>query len=126
MNFILHKSVINKQSLIEITGSKSESNRLLLLQSLNPELNLENVSNSDDSCLMTNALSSTSNVFDIHHAGTAMRFLTAYFSIQEGREVTLTGSKRMKERPIKILVAALQELGAEISYVENVIIHRII
>lgn len=120
MNITLHKSqIVNRKSEITITGSKSESNRLLLLQALYPEFKLENVSNSDDSNLMTNALSSESEVVDIHHAGTAMRFLTAYFSIQEGRETVLTGSKRMKERPIKILVEALQELGAEISYQEN-------
>ncbi|PWH84353.1 3-phosphoshikimate 1-carboxyvinyltransferase [Algibacter marinivivus] len=119
MHFTLQKSKIAKQSSVEITGSKSESNRLLLLQALYPEFKLENVSNSDDSNLMTNALSSQSEVIDIHHAGTAMRFLTAYFSIQEGRDTILTGSKRMKERPIKILVEALQELGADISYEEN-------
>jgi len=120
MNITLHKSQIqNRKSQITITGSKSESNRLLLLQALYPEFKLENVSNSDDSNLMTTALISKAEVVDIHHAGTAMRFLTAYFSIQEGRETVLTGSKRMKERPIKILVEALQELGAEISYEEN-------
>lgn len=120
MNITLHKSKLeNQKSAVTITGSKSESNRLLLLQALYPEFKVENVSNSDDSNLMTNALSSNSDVVDIHHAGTAMRFLTAYFSIQEGRTVTLTGSKRMTERPIKILVEALQDLGAEISYVDN-------
>ena len=120
MNITLHKSEIaNRKSEITITGSKSESNRLLLLQALYPEFKLDNVSNSDDSNLMDNALSSKSEIIDIHHAGTAMRFLTAYFSIQEGRETVLTGSKRMKERPIKILVEALQELGAEITYEEN-------
>ncbi len=120
MNITLHKSKItNRQSEVTITGSKSESNRLLLLQALYPEFKLENVSNSDDSNLMTNALSSEEKIVDIHHAGTAMRFLTAYFSIQEGRETILTGSKRMKERPIKILVEALKALGAEISYEEN-------
>ncbi|WP_242202675.1 3-phosphoshikimate 1-carboxyvinyltransferase [Aestuariivivens insulae] len=120
MDITLHQSKIeNRKSEITITGSKSESNRLLLLQALYPELKLENVSNSDDSNLMAKALSSMSDVVDIHHAGTAMRFLTAYFSVQEGREVTLTGSKRMKERPIEILVEALRELGADIAYVEN-------
>lgn len=119
MKITLHKSKIAKQSSIQITGSKSESNRLLLLQALYPEIDLKNVSNSDDSQLMTKALSSSSDVIDIHHAGTAMRFLTAFFAVQEGREVTLTGSKRMKERPIKILVDALKDLGADISYVEN-------
>jgi len=120
MNITLHKSKLeNQKSAVTITGSKSESNRLLLLQALYPEFVVDNVSNSDDSNLMTNALRSESNVVDIHHAGTAMRFLTAYFSIQEGRTVKLTGSQRMTERPIKILVEALRELGAEISYVDN-------
>ncbi len=119
MHTTLLKSKITKQSTIKITGSKSESNRLLLLQALYPEIKLVNISNSDDSNLMKNALSTSSDVVDIHHAGTAMRFLTAFFAVQEGREVTLTGSKRMKERPIKILVEALQELGADISYAEN-------
>ncbi|ALJ04935.1 3-phosphoshikimate 1-carboxyvinyltransferase [Pseudalgibacter alginicilyticus] len=119
MQIILQKSKIAKQSSIEITGSKSESNRLLLLKALYPEFKLENVSISDDSSVMTRALETSSNLVNIHHAGTAMRFLTAYFSIQEGRTVELTGSKRMKERPIQILVEALQELGADITYTEN-------
>ncbi|MBJ6366572.1 3-phosphoshikimate 1-carboxyvinyltransferase [Snuella sedimenti] len=115
----LQKSQTDKQTAVQITGSKSESNRLLLLKALYPELELDNISNSDDSNLMTKALVSTSDVIDIHHAGTAMRFLTAFFAVQDGREVVLTGSKRMKERPIKILVEALQHLGADIQYVEN-------
>lgn len=119
MNITLQHSVLKEKSAVEITGSKSESNRLLLLQALFPEFDLKNVSNSDDSNLMTKALASNAKVVDIHHAGTAMRFLTAYFSVQEGRETILTGSKRMKERPIKILVEALQTLGADISYEEN-------
>ena len=104
---------------LNISGSKSETNRLLLLQALFPNIQLENTSNSDDSEVMTKALNSADEVLDIHHAGTAMRFLTAYFSIQEGREVVLTGSQRMQERPIKILVDALRQLGAEISYEKN-------
>ncbi len=119
MNITLLHSKIQEKSTIKITGSKSESNRLLLLQALFPEFTLENVSNSDDSNLMTNALASKAEVVDIHHAGTAMRFLTAYFSVQEGRTTVLTGSKRMKERPIKILVDALRTLGANISYEAN-------
>ena len=66
------------------------------------------MSNSDDSLLMQKALASKDKIVDIHHAGTAMRFLTAYFSIKEGRETILTGSSRMKERPIEILVDALK------------------
>ncbi len=119
MNITLQQSEIHKAASIEITGSKSESNRLLLLQALFPEFDLKNVSNSDDSNLMTKALASKETIVDIHHAGTAMRFLTAYFSVQEGRETILTGSKRMKERPIKILVDALRVLGAEITYEAN-------
>lgn len=120
MNIQILKSLIaNRQSSITITGSKSESNRLLLLQALYPNISIENLSNSDDSVLMQKALSSEDEIIDIHHAGTAMRFLTAYFSIQEGRQITLTGSTRMKERPIGILVEALKQLGADIQYVEN-------
>ncbi len=101
---------------IAITGSKSESNRLLILQALFPKIIIKNISNSDDSKITENALKSTDSIIDIHHAGTAMRFLTAYFSTQPGREIILTGSQRMQERPIKILVNALKDLGAEISY----------
>ncbi len=120
MHLKINKSTISSGKLaIEITGSKSESNRLLLLQALYPNIKIENLSNSDDSVLMQKALKSDSEIIDIHHAGTAMRFLTAFFSTQEGRKIELTGSKRMKERPIKILVDALNQLGAEISYKEN-------
>ncbi|WP_299763563.1 3-phosphoshikimate 1-carboxyvinyltransferase [uncultured Dokdonia sp.] len=104
---------------IEITGSKSETNRLLLLQALFKGLAIENLSNSDDGMLMQKALQSDSEVIDIHHAGTAMRFLTAYFAIQKGRKTLLTGSTRMQERPIGILVDALRSLGAQITYQKN-------
>jgi len=101
---------------LQITGSKSETNRLLILRALYPNITIENVSNSDDSVLMKKALNSNETIVDIHHAGTAMRFLTAYFAVKEGRETVLTGSKRMQERPIKILVEALRQLGCEITY----------
>jgi 3-phosphoshikimate 1-carboxyvinyltransferase len=104
---------------ITISGSKSETNRLLLLQALFPEISIENISDSDDSVLMQKALKNSETIINIHHSGTAMRFLTAYFSIQENREVILTGSSRMKERPIGILVEALKSLGATIEYLEN-------
>jgi 3-phosphoshikimate 1-carboxyvinyltransferase len=120
MNLNLKKSKINnQQALIQITGSKSESNRLLLLQALCPEITIENLSNSDDSNVMQLALSSGSDVIDVRHAGTAMRFLTAFFATQQGREIILTGSERMKERPIQILVEALNHLGADIIYLET-------
>lgn len=120
MHIVIKKSEAKKSSSIIITGSKSESNRLLLLQALYPEICIENLSNSDDSQLMQNAFKGNSEVVDIHHAGTAMRFLTAYFAVQENSEVILTGSSRMQERPIKILVDALLELGADIEYLANV------
>ena len=84
-----------------------------------PEIEIENVSNSDDSKVMTEALQSKSDTIDVHHAGTAMRFLTAYFSILKGRTVILRGSSRMHQRPIGILVDALNQLGAKITYLEN-------
>lgn len=101
---------------IQITGSKSETNRLLILRALYPEIEIKNISNSDDSQLMQKALRSEETLIDIHHAGTAMRFLTAYFAIQEGQEIVLTGSDRMKQRPIKILVDALRQIGCDITY----------
>lgn len=104
---------------ITITGSKSESNRSLLLAALYPNIKIENISNSDDAQVMAKGLEISEGTVDIHHAGTAMRFLTGYFSSQEGKDVILTGSKRMTERPIKILVEALRTLGAEISYVQD-------
>ena len=104
---------------VRITGSKSESNRLLLLQALFGNFEINNLSNSDDSDVMQRALASTQRVVDIHHAGTAMRFLTAYFAAYEGRETLLTGSNRMKERPIGLLVDALRTLGADITYTET-------
>ena len=121
MNLLLKSSIVNLQSAISITGSKSETNRLLLLQALYPNLILENTSNSDDSEVMAKALSTDgqTELVEVHHAGTAMRFLTAFFAIHKNREVVLTGSSRMKERPIKILVDALRQLGAEISYEQN-------
>jgi 3-phosphoshikimate 1-carboxyvinyltransferase len=127
---------IKSKSDIVVTGSKSETNRLLLLQALFPDLKLENISNSDDSEVMLKALvrnpksqipnSNSSRPLeglgeeiDVHHAGTAMRFLTAYFAIQANTDIVLTGSSRMKERPIHILVEALNSLGAQISYEEK-------
>lgn len=105
---------------IQITGSKSESNRLLLLQALYPNISIQNLSNSDDADVMRKGLKISEGVIDIHHAGTAMRFLTGYYASQEGKTVTLTGSQRMTERPVKILVDALLALGAEIEYVNAV------
>ncbi|WP_261510131.1 3-phosphoshikimate 1-carboxyvinyltransferase [Chryseobacterium paludis] len=104
---------------IQISGSKSISNRLLILESLFNNIKIGNLSNSQDTDMLSKALSGNSELVDIHHAGTAMRFLTSYFSIFEGKNTILTGSGRMKERPIKNLVSALKDLGAEIEYMEN-------
>lgn len=90
-----------------------------MLQALFPNIKIDNLSNSDDAEVMQKGLQVNNGVVDIHHAGTAMRFLTAYFASQENKEVTLTGSQRMTERPIKVLVEALRGLGAEISYLKE-------
>jgi 3-phosphoshikimate 1-carboxyvinyltransferase len=120
MNLIVQTTQHDLQAQIAITGSKSETNRLLLLQALFPNITLDNTSNSDDSEVMQKALKGNEEIVDIHHAGTAMRFLTAYFAVNEGREVVLTGSERMQERPIKVLVEALEQLGAQITYEKEV------
>jgi 3-phosphoshikimate 1-carboxyvinyltransferase len=108
-----------KSGSLLIGGSKSESNRLLILQALFKGIRIENLSDSDDTMLLQKALRQTSGEVDIHHAGTAMRFLTAYYAATPGANVLLTGSARMKERPISLLVDALRDLGANISYREN-------
>lgn len=104
---------------LSISGSKSESNRLLLLQKLFGNIDLKNLSDAHDVQVMQKALQNESNTVDIYHAGTAMRFLTAYFAVAERKSVVLTGSERMQNRPIQILVEALQNLGADINYVDK-------
>jgi 3-phosphoshikimate 1-carboxyvinyltransferase len=101
---------------IAVTGSKSESNRLLILQAIYPNLSIENLSESDDTKVLSKGLTATEGTVDIHHAGTAMRFLTAYFASRSQGEIVLTGSRRMQQRPIAILVDALRSLGAHIEY----------
>lgn len=113
---LVKKSVLKDKETIQITGSKSVSNRLLILRALFGNIIIGNISNSQDAQVMQKALSSTEEEIDIHHAGTAMRFLTSYFAIQEGRTTVLTGSERMKQRPIQYLVDALRILGADIEY----------
>ena len=104
---------------IFISGSKSESNRMLILQKLFREINIHNLSDSDDTHHLQAALSSQDAEINVGHAGTAMRFLTAFFAIQQKRTTILSGSERMHQRPIKVLVEALRALGAEISYLGN-------
>ena len=104
---------------LNISGSKSESNRLLALRGFATYFEINNISDSDDTKVMMSAINSNQEKIDIGHAGTAMRFLTSYFSSIENSSVILTGSKRMRERPISILVDALRELDVDISYLEN-------
>jgi 3-phosphoshikimate 1-carboxyvinyltransferase len=115
----LEKSKLIGDKTVQISGSKSISNRLLILESLFKNIKIGNLSNSQDTQLLKKALEQNTDIVDIHHAGTAMRFLTSYYSIMEGKTTILTGSKRMKERPIKNLVTALQNLEVEIEYLEN-------
>mgnify|MGYP006126404843 FL=1 len=104
---------------LRIPGSKSISNRLLIIQALQAvNVSLQNGSNSKDTLALQNALRSNSLVKDIGLAGTAMRFLTAFYAIQN-TEIVLTGAARMKERPINDLVEALRVLGADITYLEK-------
>ena len=108
-----------ENTLITIGGSKSESNRLLILQARYPNITIENLSDSDDSKVLIDGLKVSGGTVDVGHAGTAMRFLTAYFASLEEAEVVLTGSPRMQERPIGILVDTLRQLGAEIEYLKT-------
>jgi len=113
---------IDNEKIIEnifISGSKSESNRLLILQKLFDGITINNLSDSDDTHHLQHALLTNDTSINIGHAGTAMRFLTAFFATQSNRTVVLSGSERMHQRPIKILVDALRSLGAEITYTEK-------
>jgi len=111
---------INKiESSIKLPSSKSISNRVLIINSLSNSLSpARNLSDSDDTKIMKQVLNSNSSKFDIGHAGTAMRFLTAFLSKIVG-QWEITGSQRMKQRPIGILVDTLRKLGAKIEYIEN-------
>ena len=115
----LEKRTLKQNVNINISGSKSISNRLLILNHLFAHFAIHNLSNSQDTQLLEKALENQGDLIDIHHAGTAMRFLTSLLAISDGKTTVLTGSDRMKQRPIKDLVSALQSLGAEIQYLEN-------
>ena len=135
-NIILTKQSKSVSGTVQLTGSKSECNRALVIEALsNGKVKVENISDAADTVTLLKVLSSRLKVesektegsilstqdlrlVNIGPAGTAMRFLTAYFTLQD-EEVVLTGSERMKQRPIGILVNALRELGAKIEYEEN-------
>lgn len=105
---------------IILNGSKSIANRALLIQALCEEpFLISNLSNADDTKVLEALLRSDSEVLDAGAGGTTFRFLTAYLATREGREVVLTGSQRMQERPIKVLVDALRLLGADIEFVKK-------
>lgn len=115
---LLHQTGILKGE-IHLTSSKSESNRALIIQALcNNSFEIENLSISNDTKVLQQLLSSSEKELSVGLAGTAMRFLTAYYAIQD-KELVLTGKQRMKERPIKVLVETLKHLGAEITYTEK-------
>jgi 3-phosphoshikimate 1-carboxyvinyltransferase len=132
---ILTKKDKSAKGTIQLTGSKSECNRALIIGALSKGVvHVENISDAADTVTLFEVLSPKSDVesqksdpglktqdlrlVNIGPAGTAMRFLTAYFTLQD-EEVVLTGSERMKQRPIGILVDALREIGADITYDEN-------
>lgn len=119
MKYLITAPAALTKNEITLPASKSISNRLLLLNALSySPYEIENLSESDDTRVMKHALNSNSNTFDVGAAGTSMRFLTAFLSKIMG-EWVITGSERMKQRPIKILVDALNQLGAKIEYLEK-------
>ena len=123
---MITKKLIAPQSFfdveISLPTSKSICNRALIINALcgGNISDIKNISSSDDTEVLLRALTDLcKGVIDIGAAGTAMRFLTAYFAQKKGSNVLLSGSQRMKERPIATLVDALRELGADISYTEK-------
>ncbi|WGH26692.1 MAG: 3-phosphoshikimate 1-carboxyvinyltransferase [Candidatus Shikimatogenerans bostrichidophilus] len=118
-----NKNLIKKKKIIiNISGSKSESNRLLIIKKLFNKLELINLSNSNDTKIMINSLKKEKkNKINIKDAGTVMRFLISYFTItiKNKKKKILTGSKRMKNRPIFYLVESLKEIGAKIKYLKK-------
>ena len=114
------------QGTVQLTGSKSESNRALIIQSLSKgQVEIANLSEAADTVTLNHVLQIASdpkpgfNTIDIGPAGTAMRFLTAYLNLVKGNFI-LTGTERMQQRPIGILVDAMKEIGAEIHYEKKV------
>ena len=109
-----------KNNVITLNASKSESNRLLIIQALSKEIiNIYNLSNANDTIILKNLLNKNPNsIWNIKDAGTTMRFLTSFLSLKRN-DVKITGSKRMEKRPIVILVDALNKIGAKIKYLKK-------
>jgi len=127
---IIAPQQITERLSIDLPASKSLSNRALIINALaGGSGTLRHVSDCDDTLVMLaafdqdttkyNYAADGARIIDIGAAGTSMRFLTAYFASREGAEVVMTGSERMKKRPIALLVEALRSLGAEIDYLET-------
>jgi 3-phosphoshikimate 1-carboxyvinyltransferase len=105
---------------INLTASKSESNRALIIRALADNFFIiRNLAKADDTQILEKLLNSSDEILDVGPAGTTMRFLTAYLASRENTEKIITGSERMLERPIGILVDALNSLGADISYLKK-------
>ncbi|PIE99260.1 MAG: 3-phosphoshikimate 1-carboxyvinyltransferase, partial [Paludibacter sp.] len=118
MKLLSQQKAINKIN-IDLPASKSISNRVLIINKLaNNSFTINNLSKSDDTQVLADILRSENSSFDVGAAGTAMRFLTAFLAQQVG-EWELTGSERMKQRPIKILVDAINQLGGDVQYLEK-------
>jgi len=121
MNSLIYTQNDFKNVVINLPTSKSISNRALILNALlNNEIILNELSSADDTQLMLSVLLNQSNEVNLENAGTCMRFLTAFFAIKENKNISLLCSERMKQRPIKGLVDALINLGADIKYLENI------
>ena len=121
MNYKVYHPTKEVHCEIYLPSSKSISNRLLIIQQLcDTDFQIHNLSSSEDTISLQKALNSTTKTRDIGAAGTSFRFLTAFLATKDGEEVMLTGSKRMKERPIKDLVEALLQLGSDIEYIDKV------
>jgi 3-phosphoshikimate 1-carboxyvinyltransferase len=119
MRYTIQIDKKNLSAKIDLPASKSISNRVMIIHALSySPYRAANLSDSDDTRIMEQVMHSNCSQFDIGHAGTAMRFLTAFLSKIAGQWI-LTGSARMKQRPIGILVDALQKLGAKIEYLEK-------
>lgn len=116
---VLNKSSLDEKVTITVPSSKSISNRALIINALCPEKgNIHNLSAARDTQTMQRLLLSNSDTLDVLDAGTTMRFLTAYITATNQSKL-ITGTERMQERPIKILVDALRELGGDIEYVNK-------
>lgn len=119
MNYLINCFNKKIKGEIFLPASKSISNRLLIIKALaNHSFSIQNLSESDDTKVMTEAFRGTEDVINIGHGGTSMRFLTAYYAAT-AQEKVITGSDRMKNRPIRELVDGLNQLGAGIRYLEK-------